>query len=104
MQIQRPVFNVYYFAMLALSMVLRPSSNYNHCLGMKQSRAIVSNLNPRSSDTGHEDKTAVQLMSEDDLLPAVCNCCSTLIVNRDRRDVERAEERSQEPGVQAAAQ
>lgn len=98
------MFNFYNFAVLAFSMVLRPSSNYNHCLGMKQSRPIVLNLNPRSSDTGHEDKTAAQRMSEDDSLAAVCNCCSTLIVNRDRRDEERAEERSQEPGVQAAAQ
>lgn len=98
------MFSVYYFAMLALSMVLRPSSNYNYCLATKQSRPIVSNLNPHSSDTGHEDKTAARRMSEDDSLPAVCNCCAALIVNRDRRDEERAEEGSQEPGVQAAAQ
>lgn len=103
MQTQQNVFSVYYFAVLALSMTLRPSSNHNHCLGMKQSRPIVSNLNPRFSDTGHEDKTAVQLMSEYDSLPAVCNCCSTL-VNPDRtEDEERGEERSREPGVQAAA-
>lgn len=63
------------------------------------------NVNPPSSDTSHEDETAVLLMSEYDSLPAVCNCCSTL-VNPDRGDEkmgERGEERSQEPGVQAAA-
>lgn len=38
-----------------------------------------------------EDKTAVQLMAEYDLLPAVCNCCSEP-VNPDREERTRQAE------------
>ena len=56
----------------------------------------MSTLNPRFSGTGHGDKTAVQLMSEYDSLPAVCNCCSThwLILTEERRgEKTRGEEK-----------
>ena len=50
---------------------------------------------------GHGDKTAVQLMSDDDSLPAVCNCCSTRPKPDSREEEEKR--RIQDPGVLAAA-
>lgn len=59
----------------------------------KQAHCVKSK--PRFSSTGHEDKTAVRLMSGYDSLPAVCNCCSTL-VNPDKGEEKWGEQSSGE--------
>lgn len=46
--------------------------------------------------SGHGDKTAVQLMSDHDSLPAVCNCCSTLPKPDSREEEEK------DPGPRSA--
>ena len=56
---------------------------------------------PPFSGTGYRDKTAVQLMSDCESLPAVCNCCCTVVYTESGNQV-REEKRREESGPRSA--